>query len=382
MATPPKIMVLAGTRPEVIKMAPVYDALKILVWDNALFCAARQHDDLLDQALDVFKIKDHLTVAVNRHETGLPRLTSELMMGLSGQFAAIKPDMVMVHGDTTTAMVGALAAFYNKIPVAHVEAGLRTSRFESPFPEEMNRRLIARLATLHYAPTLQAARNLYEEGIPTSAVRVVGNTVVDALQYILRKVSDGKNGAHDIYRTVAKSNKKLVVVTCHRRENHGEFLTKLVKAVYHLYKSVPNLFIVWPPHPNPVVKDAIWWQMSRLMTDPPREDIYIDDSMRYDHFLPLLSKADLVITDSGGVMEEAAVMGRPCLVMRDETERPEALDLPNVELVGQDLAHMIVQATKWLATPPKSSPASVFGDGTAGMQIAGDVVNYLTKETV
>ncbi len=366
----PTVLVIQGTRPDAVKMAMPFLALKKYPNDILpLLCTTGQHDSIAIQSSEAFGIKPDYYIELNRTGSGLSELTAQILMGVTKVIQEVNPSLVLVHGDTTTGFASALAAFYLRVPVGHVEAGLRTSRYEYPYPEELNRRLITRIAELHFAPTTKAARNLFSEGVRDN-VFVTGNTVVDALQYIL---------THNKSTSVPELAKQfkgapLVLVTCHRREVWGEPLKRLCEMLSIFAMINPDIAVVWPLHPNPLIIDIVKPMLEGI------SNITLTDALPYSDFVHLLNITDLVVTDSGGVMEEASVLGVPTLVMRDETERPEALELDNVRLIGYNFEEMLGLMTKWLRSPPPVDVHSVFGDGTAGEEIAEIVVKYLKEK--
>lgn len=365
-----KVLSFVGTRPEVIKMAPVLKALDAIPNVKSLLCTTGQHVQMVDQMLNVFDLDvDHKLEA---GKDGEPRDLLELMTKILPAATQIirieKPDLVFVHGDTTTAFLGAMVAFYSKIPVAHVEAGLRTNNKINPFPEEMNRQMISRLSDLHFAPTPSALNSLNKENV-SGRIHLVGNTIVDSIKSIL----DTKTNLplSDLETWVGE--KKMILVTCHRRESWGEIISHLCDTVLTLANNNPECHIVWPVHGNPNIAEPV---KNRLCG---HDRIQITNSLSYDIFVRLLNRANLILTDSGGVLEEAATLGRPVLVLRTETERPEALE-PEVRiLAGHLMASLSELASQWLRNPPKTILSEAFGDGTAGLQIARHSFSYLQE---
>jgi len=322
-----KIIFVFGTRPEAIKLAPV---IKEFQKNNKLFetkiCVTGQHRELLDEVLDLFEIKPEFDLKVMEENQDLYGLTSKILLRSKDIFKFYKADLVFVQGDTTTAFAGCLASFYQKIPVAHVEAGLRTYDIYSPFPEEINRQLISRIATYHFAPTSGAKNNLIKEGIKEDRIIVSGNTVVDALLYILKKIKNKKIEI-DGYRV---RDKKYILVTAHRRENFGERFLNICQAIKEIAISNPEVDIVYPVHPNPNVRVPAY----KILNNIP--NVYLIKPLDYLQFVYLMSKAFLILTDSGGVQEEASCLGKPVLVMRDSTERIEGVKAGLAKLVGND----------------------------------------------
>ena len=353
-----KVLTIIGTRPEAIKMAPVIRALNQTKGPiNSAVLNSRQHDVyLVKDTLDLFKCQIDWSLSVLEPGRDLAQLSASLLQNISNVLKVLKPDFVFVHGDTTTAMNAALAAYYNRIPIGHVEAGLRSSRFETPFPEEMNRQIIARLASIHFAPTQKAARNLYDEGVSSNRVFVTGNTIVDALQYVLKNTNPN-------YNNVFPGGRDLILVTCHRRESWGVNIQKLCETIRRLSIERENYFFVWPVHPNPELQKTVRHALSGL------HNVRVTDPFTYQQMVWLLNVVDLVITDSGGVLEEAAVLGRSTLVLREVTERPEALELPGIELVGYDFDLLAKRTKDILFRPPQEFKSDAFGYGDAGEQI-------------
>ena len=358
-----KILLLAGTRPEVIKLAPVYHALKARPLAKVVFCTSGQHGDVVSQTLRVFNIDAECSSSLQRiNGSDLGALTSELIFNLGYAFSREKPDLVIVHGDTTTALCGALAAFYHHIPIAHVEAGLRTARFENPFPEEMNRRLVAQVAHLHFVPTETALRNLLAEGLERDAIFCTGNTIVDALEYVRTEYRP------DLLFFGVK-NKKLVV-TCHRRESWTR-LKELCAAVESLLDRHLDLECRWVVHPNPEIASTVY----KYFRGNCR--VQVIEPLAYNYFIDMIASSDVILTDSGGIIEEATVLGKALVILREVTERPEALALPNVRLVGYDFGKMQTQVSSWLTDPVQGIPSGVFGQPGASTSVATHILNFL-----
>lgn len=359
-----KICMVFGTRPEAIKMAPVIKELqKAGDCFSLRVVVTAQHREMLDQVLDLFGIRADYDLNIMQPGQSLPDLACRILSRLTPVFARERPDLVMVHGDTATTFLGALAAFYLQIPVAHVEAGLRTYRPYSPFPEEMNRRLTGALAAYHFAPTRTAAENLLAERVPPAAVMVTGNTVIDALLAVAAR-PDLK-----IPRAVADipAGEKVILVTTHRRENLGEPLRRIYSALRLLLADFPGLWVVFPVHRNPLVRKAakeILGDLSRVRLLPPLE---------YGSFVALMRRADLVLTDSGGIQEEAPALGKPVLVLRDTTERPEAVRAGTVRLVGLDEEKIRAEVRRLLldeaAYREMAQAVNPYGDGRAAERI-------------
>jgi UDP-N-acetylglucosamine 2-epimerase (non-hydrolysing) len=353
------LLCIVGTRPEGIKMAPLIKALKQESWARVTVLATAQHRDLLDQVLSLFGIAPDVDLDVMRDNQTLPQLTARLVTALDDAFADISPDAVLAQGDTTTVMTAALAAFYRRIPFGHVEAGLRTHDLDNPFPEEMNRLVAGHLARWHFAPTQRSRRNLLREGIADASIHVTGNTVIDALLEVAAR--DWPLGVP------LDPAKRLVLVTAHRRENFGEPLRAVCRAIRTLVDRYPDIEVVYPVHPNPNVKAVVL----ELLDGHP--GIHLCEPLDYAPFVEAQKRAFLILTDSGGVQEEAPALGKPVLVMRSETERPEAVEEGVVRLVGTDEALIVSEASRLLddaqAYRDMARGASPYGDGKASQRI-------------
>jgi UDP-N-acetylglucosamine 2-epimerase (non-hydrolysing) len=359
VTTKKKILCIVGTRPEAIKMAPLILALKQQAWADVRVLATAQHREMLDQVLALVAITPDIDLNIMQPGQSLPQLTARLMLELDKTFSAEKPDIVLAQGDTTTVMMAALASFYQQIPFGHVEAGLRTGEMYNPFPEEMNRVIAGHLAQWHFAPTQSSRENLLREGIPQEKVYVTGNTVIDAL---LTTVKQEHPLGIDLDET-----KRLVLVTTHRRENFGEPLKNIVRAVKTLIENNPDIEVLLPVHPNPNVSDIIRGELGDV------ERIILCEPLDYAPFITAMKKAYLILTDSGGVQEEAPALAKPVLVLRSETERPEAIDEGVVKLVGTDY-DMIVDYSQRLLDDEKAygdlaKGVSPYGDGHAAQRI-------------
>ncbi|WP_459928538.1 non-hydrolyzing UDP-N-acetylglucosamine 2-epimerase [Desulfosporosinus burensis] len=361
-----KVMVVFGTRPEAIKMAPVIQALR---QKDKIFCqviVTAQHREMLDQVLQLFKIVPDFDLDLMRQGQTLTEITTRALIGLKEVFERELPDLVLVHGDTTTTFVAALAAFYAQIPVGHVEAGLRTGNKYSPFPEEMNRKLASVLADYHFAPTKTAEKNLLLEGIAPGKVFVTGNTVIDAL---LATVKPKYNFLDPIIEVLLKQEKtRIILVTTHRRENLGEPM----RQIYHALKSTLNLFpdthVLFPVHRNPLVRKVV----TEVLGSHPRVNLV--EPMDYEPFVNLMARSHLILTDSGGIQEEAPSLGIPVLVVRDTTERPEAVEAGTVSLVGTEYESVDLELKRLLsdqaAYQRMALASNPYGDGYAASRIA------------
>lgn len=360
------ILCIVGTRPEGIKMAPLIRALKREPWAKVTVLSTAQHRDLLDQVLVLFDIKPDVDLDIMRENQQLPELTARLITALDAKFADLSPDIVLAQGDTTTVMTAALVAFYRRIPFGHVEAGLRTHDLDNPFPEEMNRVVAGHLARWHFVPTERSRANLLREGIPADRIHVTGNTVIDALLDVA-----AKEWPLDV---PLDPSKRLLLVTAHRRENFGEPLRAMCRAILALVERHPDVEVLYPVHPNPNVKAVA----NELLGNHPR--IRLCAPLDYAPFVEAQKRAYLILTDSGGVQEEAPALGKPVLVMRVETERPEAVDEGVVKLVGMDEARIVAEASRLLDDPEAwramARGVSPYGDGKA----AARIVEVLARE--
>lgn len=360
-----KVMVVFGTRPEAIKMAPVIQALR---QNDKIFCqviVTAQHREMLDQVLQLFKIVPDFDLDLMRQGQTLTEITTRALIGLKEVFQRELPDLVLVHGDTTTTFVAALAAFYAQIPVGHVEAGLRTGNKYSPFPEEMNRKLASVLTDLHFAPTETAKRNLLIEGILPEKIFVTGNTVIDALLATTKpKYSFMDTSIEEILR---QDKAQVILVTTHRRENLGEPMRQIYQALRSILDSFPNTHVVFPVHKNPLVRKVV----SEVLGSHPR--VILIEPMDYEPFVNLMARSHIILTDSGGIQEEAPSLGIPVLVVRDTTERPEAVEAGTVSLVGTkyesvflELKRLLADQTAYQSMALASNP---YGDGNAASRI-------------
>ncbi|WP_248799621.1 non-hydrolyzing UDP-N-acetylglucosamine 2-epimerase [Pseudomonas sp. MWU13-2105] len=360
-----KVLCIIGTRPEAIKMAPVIKALQAEASINCRILATAQHRHLLDQVLDFFEITPDLDLDIMCPNQSLATLTARLLEGLDEVLLAEKPDVVLVQGDTTTVMGAALACFYQRIPFGHIEAGLRTADMYNPFPEEANRVIVGKLASWHFAPTPGAMDNLSNEGVATTAITMTGNTVIDALL-----MAAAKPLALDMD---LDESRRLVLVTCHRRENFGKPFRSICQALKTIAERNADVQILYPVHPNPNVKDVAHEILGRT------PNIILCEPLDYAQFVAAMKRAYLIISDSGGVQEEAPALGKPVLVLREETERPEAVELGVVKLVGADQDNIIVQAQLLLDDPAAykamARGVSPYGDGLA----AGRIVEVLVR---
>jgi UDP-N-acetylglucosamine 2-epimerase (non-hydrolysing) len=369
------ILLIFGTRPEAIKMAPLVKEFQRYSDDyKTVVCVTGQHREMLDQVLQIFEIKPDYDLNIMKQGQDLYDVTARVLVGLRDVLKAVSPDVVLVHGDTTTSMAAALAAFYQQIPVGHVEAGLRTHNIYSPWPEEINRQLTGRIATYHFAPTPLSRQNLLNEGVEPAHIHVTGNTVIDALYWVVDRIkSDGalsqtlsEELLHSGYEVNRLSQgKKLVLITGHRRENFGDGFIRICKAIKTLVEQYPEVDFVYPMHLNPNVRKPIHEAFDGRSYD----NMYFIEPLEYLSFVYLMEKSTIVLTDSGGIQEEAPGLGKPVLVMRDTTERPEALEAGTVKLVGTDYDKIVGEVSRLIDDPlyykTMSEAVNPYGDGKA-----------------
>lgn len=382
------ISVIFGTRPEAIKLAPVILALKQEKTIRCRVCVTAQHRHMLDQVLATFGIVPDVDLNLMRKDQTLTDLTARAMTSVGHYLAAEKPDMILVQGDTTTVLAASLAAFYQHIPIAHVEAGLRTGNLHSPWPEELNRVVTSRMASLHFAPTPGNRKNLIEEGIPSNRITVTGNTVIDALFLaldIIKKAPPHLPGLPQalqpgVASKTSAAKTPLVLITGHRRENFGAGFENICHAISELGHRFPECHFVYPVHLNPNIRKPV----RRLLGYPRRKpgNIHLIEPLDYLAFVALMNRSTLILTDSGGVQEEAPSLGKPVLVMRDTTERPEAVTAGTVKLVGP-VTRTIVNATTALLTRPAlyrkmSGAHNPYGDGRASRRIVSACLKFMT----
>jgi UDP-N-acetylglucosamine 2-epimerase (non-hydrolysing) len=381
------IMLVFGTRPEAIKMSPlVKEFLKYPNEFRTLVCVTGQHREMLDQVLNIFDIIPEYDLNIMKQGQDLYDITSRVLTKMRDVLQAARPDAVLVHGDTTTSTAAALAAFYQQIPVGHVEAGLRTHNIYSPWPEEMNRQLTGRIATWHFAPTTLSYENLLKENVNESNIYITGNTVIDALYLVIDRIKSDqhlrnkleitlKNAGYDVNRI--HDNRRLVLITGHRRENFGKGFICICKAIKYLTQKYPNVDFVYPMHLNPNVRKPI----HHVFGDNLKcfDNLYFIEPLEYLSFVFLIKKSAIVLTDSGGIQEEAPGLGKPVLVMRDTTERPEALKAGTVKLVGTDYEAIVNNVSELLdnsqAYEAMSKALNPYGDGRACERIVNHIRN-------
>lgn len=377
-----KVMLVFGTRPEAIKMAPLVKEFQARANEfDTIVCVTGQHREMLKQVLELFDIKPDYDLEIMKEGQDLYDVTTRVLLGMREVLKKTKPDVVLVHGDTTTSTAAALAAFYQQIPVGHVEAGLRTHNIYSPWPEEMNRQLTGRMASYHFAPTELSRDNLLAEGIATDRIFITGNTVIDALQQVVTRVKGNADLRNEVSRKLLQfgydvnrleAGRRLVLITGHRRENFGEGFLNICRAIQTLSKRFPEVDFVYPMHLNPNVRKPI----REIFGDNlgGLDNLFFIEPLEYLQFVTLMDRSSIVLTDSGGIQEEAPGLGKPVLVMRGTTERPEAVKAGTVKLVGTDYNQIVDNVEKLLtdnaAYAEMSRANNPYGDGKACSYIA------------
>ncbi|MBH3339249.1 UDP-N-acetylglucosamine 2-epimerase (non-hydrolyzing) [Pseudomonas mendocina] len=364
-----KCLSIFGTRPEAIKMAPLVRALRACAWADARVCVTAQHREMLDQVLDCFDLAADFDLNIMLPGQDAGSVAGSVLLQLRGVLREFKPDLVLVHGDTVTTLGAALAAYFERIPVAHVEAGLRTADIYSPWPEEGMRRMVGPIAELHFAPTARARQNLLDEGVDPGTIHVTGNTVVDALLGCVATIQTDKAAQQQLAANFPflATERRIVLVTGHRRENFGMAMERICTALRQIAEAFPGVEVVYPVHLNPNVREPV----NRLLAGVP--NIYLIEPLDYRAFVHLMAHAYLILTDSGGIQEEAPSLGKPVLVMRDTTERPEAIEAGTVKLVGTEVAGLFDAVRELLedeaAYRRMSQAANPYGDGKASERI-------------
>lgn len=390
-----KILLVFGTRPEAIKMAPLVKELQLYPEDfQTVVCVTGQHREMLDQVLRIFEIIPDYDLDIMKPGQDLYEITNRVLIGMRDVLLNAKPDIVLVHGDTTTSTATALAAFYQQIPVGHVEAGLRTNNIYSPWPEEMNRQITSRITSIHFAPTSLSMSNLISEGIDANKIEVTGNTVIDALHAVIKKIKNDPDTENEILTTLSanglserlinswSNSRRMVLITGHRRENFGDGFLQICQAIKELANQYPNVDFVYPVHLNPNVKQPVF----EILGNGSGEilpNIHLIAPQDYLPFVFLMSKCYLVLTDSGGIQEEAPGLGKPVLVMRNTTERPEAVSAGTVLLVGADKKNIVTEVSRLFKDHNHyaimSKATNPYGDGYACERIA-EVLKYTIKK--
>lgn len=387
-----KILLVFGTRPEAIKMAPlVKEFQKHPGIFKTIVCVTGQHREMLDQVLKIFEIVPDYDLNIMKQGQDLYDVTSKVLLGMRDVLKECTPDVVLVHGDTTTSTSAALAAFYQQIPVGHVEAGLRTHNIYSPWPEEMNRQITGRIATYHFSPTPLSKENLLKENVNESRIIVTGNTVIDALYMVVNKIKSDNNLSKELDKSLLDAGydvnrltngKKLVLITGHRRENFGEGFINICSAIRALTSKYPDVDFVYPMHLNPNVRKPIHAVFGENLSD--LGNMFFIEPLEYLSFVHLMEKSSIVLTDSGGIQEEAPSLGKPVLVMRDTTERPEALNAGTVKLVGTDYDKIITEVSALIDNPAEykkmSTAVNPYGDGMACSKIISFLLTFNFNE--
>ena len=377
------ILVVFGTRPEAVKMAPLVRELEKREGFNVKICVTGQHREMLDQVLQLFGIKPDYDLNLMRKGQGLYGLTSRVLLGMEGVLKESEPNLILVHGDTTTSFATALAGYYHRIPIGHVEAGLRTGDIYSPWPEEVNRKLTAQIATYHFAPTETSKENLIKENVQQERIVVTGNTVIDSLFLVLQqinrndvvrsKIKDSINLPSKILNDKNRDNKRIILVTGHRRENFGDGFRNICRALKKIAIDNPDCEIIYPLHLNPQVSGPVKRELSNI------DNVHLISPLTYEPFVFLMSLSYIILTDSGGIQEEAPALGKPVLVMRNTTERPEAVSYGTVKLVGTCEQRIIDEVQLLLDNKKEyekmSTSQNPYGNGNASILIA----NYLTQ---
>ena len=380
-----KVLLVFGTRPKAIKMAPLVKEFQKYASDfETIVCVTGQHREMLDQVLAIFDIKPNYDLNIMKKGQDLYDVTARVLVGMRDVLTECQPDVVLVHGDTTTSTAAAIAAFYQQIPVGHVEAGLRTHNIYSPWPEEMNRQITGRIATYNFAPTPLSCENLLKEGVDDKKITVTGNTVIDALYWVVNKIKNDVVLNEELKQILAKvgydterlvDGRKLVLITGHRRENFGDGFINMCSAIRDLKNKYPEVDFVYPMHLNPNVREAIHEVFGKDLSN--LGNMFFIEPLEYLSFIYLMEKATIVLTDSGGIQEEAPGLGKPVLVMRDTTERPEALSAGTVKLVGTNYDKIVNEVCTLLDNEMEyekmSKAVNPYGDGLACSRI----VNYL-----
>lgn len=376
-----KILMVFGTRPEAIKMAPLYNEIKKNSDSLDLtLCVTAQHREMLDQVLESFRIVPEIDLNVMKKDQDLFDVTSKILLEIRNVIKNVKPDLILVHGDTSTAFATSIASFYTSIPIGHVEAGLRTRNIYSPFPEEFNRQIIGKVSELHFTPTNSSKNNLLNEFVDESKIYITGNTVIDSMFYMLDIIEKSKEKKDYVKSIIDKHlkfpwlNEKYVLITGHRRENFGQGFLSICKAIKKLASKYNEIYFVYPVHLNPNVRIPV----NEILSD--QKNVILIPPLEYEPFLYVLKNCYIVLTDSGGIQEEAPSLGKPVLVMRDETERPEAISAGTVKLVGsnkdtivQTVSELIENDKKYNEMATASNP---FGDGTASFKITSIIKEY------
>jgi UDP-N-acetylglucosamine 2-epimerase (non-hydrolysing) len=385
-----KVLIVFGTRPEAIKMAPVVKQFQQYPEHfRTILCVTGQHRQMLDQVLNIFHLEPDYDLNIMKPGQDLFDIFTGVMLNMKKVYSEVKPDLVIVHGDTSTSTASALAAFYMQIPVAHIEAGLRTYNMYSPWPEEINRQVTSRLATYHFASTNQAKANLIKENIDEKRITVTGNTVIDALRLIKKVIEDTPELSGSIINQIIENgyninrlsdSRRLILITGHRRENFGTGFKNICEAIKILSVKFPDFDFLYPVHFNPIVRQSV----DKILSKSTNKNLFLIDPVDYLPFVYLMQKSYLILTDSGGIQEEASDLGKPVLVMRDTTERPEALEAGTIELVGTSQEKIISSVSKLIhdkrVYKSMISVSNPYGDGKASERIVNRVLDLMQKQ--
>jgi UDP-N-acetylglucosamine 2-epimerase (non-hydrolysing) len=372
-----KILFVFGTRPEAIKMAPV---IRLFKRNSRFFisrvCVTAQHREMLDQVLEIFEIKPDWDLQIMKQDQDLFDISASVLLKMKNVLSEFRPDIVLVHGDTNTTVASALAAFYMKIPVGHIEAGLRTHNIYSPWPEELNRQIVSRISAFHFVPTEKSRNNLLNEGITSDKIIFTGNTIIDALNFALRIIKIHNPGIPGFPEEKIKKKDKIILITGHRRENFGYGFKSICRAINKLADKFPEVHFVYPVHLNPNIQK----QIKKYLNIYVKKNIHLMKPLDYLSFITLMKRAIIILTDSGGIQEEAPSLGKPVLLMREITERPEGLDSGIVKMVGADEKLIIDEVTDLLcnysAYRKRAVKANPYGDGKASLRILDFFKNY------
>lgn len=370
-----KVLSVFGTRPEGIKMCPLVKALERDDRFESIVCVTAQHREMLDTVLEIFNVKQDYDLNIMAHGQTIVDISNKVLKGVDEVIKEAKPDIVLVHGDTSTTLNGALAAFYNKVPVGHVEAGLRTYDIYSPFPEEANRKLTGCIATLNFAPTKTNEGNLLREGVSQEKIVITGNTVIDAL---LSVIDENLTFEQEILNDINYKNKNVILLTTHRRENWGEPMENIFKAMIRLVEEDESIEVIFPMHKNPAIRE-----LAHNYFDKYKGRVHLIEPLEYVEFANLMSRVKLIMTDSGGIQEEAPTLGKPVMVLRTETERPEAVEAGTIKLAGIETENIYNEAKKLLtdekAYKEMAHAENPYGDGNACKRILNEIDKYFNK---
>ncbi|WP_338597501.1 non-hydrolyzing UDP-N-acetylglucosamine 2-epimerase [Clostridium baratii] len=372
---PIKVLSIFGTRPEGIKMCPLVKALDKDERFESLVCDTAQHREMLDAVLEVFDVNPQYDLDIMAHGQTIIDISNKVLRGVDSVIKECNPDIVLVHGDTSTTLNGALAAFYNKVPVGHVEAGLRTYDIYSPFPEEANRKLTGAITTLHFAPTTTNEKNLLREGVDPKSIFITGNTVIDALLSVIDK---DLKFEQEVLNDIDYKNKNVILLTTHRRENWGEPMENIFKAMIKLVREDESIEVIFPMHKNPSIRE-----LAHRYFDEYKGRVHLIEPLEYVEFANLMERVKLIMTDSGGIQEEAPTLGKPVMVLRTETERPEAVEAGTIKLSGIETENIYNEAKELLTNKESyekmAKATNPYGDGKACERILNHIADYFTK---